>query len=88
MKRIVVILMLVVTITYANSSLQLRIGGMTCGGCASGINESFEEDLPKYKVHVDFETAVMHIETKDDSDIDIKEVQDALEDMGFKGSII
>ncbi|MDF1881418.1 heavy-metal-associated domain-containing protein [Sulfurimonas sp. MAG313] len=81
-------LFLMMSVLMAESSLKLEIGGMSCGGCANGINESFEEDLSKYKVTVDYKTAIMDISSKDGSDIDIKEVLKALEELGFKGKVI
>ena len=88
MKKIISMLLLTTTMVYAQSSVELDIGGMTCGGCSAGINESFKEDFPAYKVHVDYESARMKVQSKDGSDINIKALQEALDEMGFKGTPI
>ena len=88
MKRIVSILIILSTMLIADSSINMRVGGMTCAGCASGINESFSEEFPNYKVHLDYDTAIMHVQSKDGSDIDINKFKEALEEMGFKGKLV
>ncbi|HFU74585.1 MAG TPA: heavy-metal-associated domain-containing protein [Helicobacteraceae bacterium] len=88
MKKIVFTLLAGVALLFADSSIAMRVGGMTCGGCASGINESFLEDLPQYNSHVDFETAILHVSTKDGSDVDVEKVKLALDEMGFSGKLV
>lgn len=88
MKKIILSLLFISSILWADSTVKLSIGGMTCGGCASGINENFLEDLPKYKAHVDFDTAIMTVSTKDGSDVNVKEVEEALLEMDFKGTLV
>jgi len=88
MKKIVMMLILTVAFAFADSSIKMEIGGMTCGGCATGITESFEEDFTKYKVHLDYKSAIMDISTKDGSDVNVTKVESILEEMGFKGKLI
>jgi len=72
----------------ADSTIKLSIGGTTCNGCATGINEAFKDDFPKYKVHLDYDSAVMTVNSKDGSDVNVKEVQEALSGMGYKGTLL
>ncbi len=88
MKKTLLLITLLSTLLLADTSVNFRVGGMTCGGCASGINESFKEDFAGYSVHVDYDTAIMSVSTKDGSDVDVKKFQDALDEMGFKGTLV
>ena len=88
MKEIIIALLLASSVLLANSSVTFRVGGMTCAGCASGINESFSEDFPDYKVHLDYDSALMSVERKDGKDVDVKKFKEALEEMGFKGKLV
>jgi len=88
MKKIVMMLMLTMAFAFANNTINMEIGGMTCGGCATGITETFQEGFTKYKVHLDYKSAIMSISTKDGSDVNVSEVQGILEEMGFKGKLI
>ena len=88
MKKLLLASLLLATSLFADSSIEMRVGGMTCGGCASGINETFLEDLPQYKAYVDYETTVLHVSTNDGSDVNVAEVKSALNEMGFKGILV
>jgi len=88
MKKIMLILVLIGSLAFADSAVKMEIGGMTCDGCASGIEESFTEDLPKYKVHVNYKTAIMTVSTQNGSDVNVNEVKTALEELGFKGTLM
>ena len=83
MKNVILAFICVSGVLSASELLSLQISGMSCGGCASGINESFAEDFPNYKSHVDYKSKTMTIKSKDGSDIDEKKVKEALEEMGF-----
>ena len=71
---------------YLPQIYSLQINGMTYEGCSSDINESFAENFPNYKSHVNYKSKPMTIKSKDGSDIDEKKVKEALEEMGFEGS--
>jgi copper chaperone CopZ len=88
MRKIIIAMMFLTSLMMADSTIKLSIGGMTCNGCATGINEGFKDDFPKYKVHLDYDSAVMMVHSKDGSDVNIKEVQEALLGMGFKGTLL
>jgi len=88
MKKMIFTLICASAILSASDLLSLQISGMTCRGCASGINESFAEDFPNYKSHVDYKSKTMTIKSKDGSDIDEKKVNEALAEMGFKGKLV
>jgi len=84
MTKIITAILLLSSLLFAQSNVTLSISGMTCGGCAKGLNEVFKEDFPQYVVHVDYETAKMHIESKDGSDVDVVKVKKVLTEMGYK----
>ncbi len=88
MKKVVTSLLILSGIAFAQNSVDFSVVGMTCGGCAAGLNESFLEDLPQYKSHVDYETAILHVSSKDGSDVNVEEVKKTLDEMGFKGRVI
>ena len=88
MKKTILFVLVLSTWTMADSSIKLNVTGMTCGGCASGINEGFAEDFLKYKVYVDYKSAMMRVKRKDGNDVNVKVIKEALEDMGFKGSLV
>ena len=88
MKKTMMLLLVLSSCVMADSSIKLSVSGMTCGGCASGINEGFAEDFLKYKVHVDYKSAMMRVKRKDGNDVNVKVIKEALEDMGFKGSLV
>ena len=88
MKKLLFASLLFATSLFADSSIEMHVGGMTCGGCASGINETFLEDLPQYKAHVDYKTTILHVSTKDESDVKVAEIKSALNEMGFKGTLV
>ena len=75
MIKTITAILLLSSLIFAQSNITLSISGMTCGGCAKGLNEVFKEDFPQYVVHVDYETAKMLIENKDDTDIDVVKVK-------------
>jgi len=84
MIKTITTILLLSSLLFAQSNITLSISGMTCGGCAKGLNEVFKEDFPQYIVHVDYETAKMRIESKDGTDIDEVKVKKALAEMGYK----
>ena len=86
MKKIVLSLLVFGSLVMANE-VTMKIEGMTCGGCAVGINEGIPEDYPNYVVHADYKTALMSVSTKNGKQVNIKEVQTALDEMGFKGTL-
>jgi len=88
MKKFMFALICASAVLSASDLLSLQIGGMTCEGCSSGINESFAEDFPNYKSHVDYKSKTMIIKSKDGSDVDEKKVKEALAEMGFEGKLV
>jgi len=59
MTKIITAILLLSSLLFAQSNVTLSISGMTCGGCAKGLNEVFKEDFPLYVIHVDYEIAKM-----------------------------
>ena len=88
MKKIIFALLCASAVFSASNLLSLQISGMTCEGCSSGINESFAEDFPNYKSHVDYKSKTLTIKSKDGSDVDEKKVKEALAEMGFEGNAV
>ena len=88
MKKIILALIYASVVVSASDLLSLQISGMTCEGCSSGINESFAEDFPNYKSHVDYKSKTLTIKSKDGSDVDEKKVKKALAEMGFEGNAV
>ena len=54
MKKTIFTLIYTSVVLSASDLLSLQISGVSCEGCSSGINESFAEDFPNYKSHVDY----------------------------------
>ena len=88
MKKIVIGLLIMLTMAFAQSTVKIEVFGMTCGGCAQTISEVLFEEYPKYKATLEYKTAILTVSTKDGSDVDIKEVQEMLQEMDFTGKLV
>ena len=60
---------------------QLKIGGMTCVACASGIERTLKKIKKVKKVEVSFATQTMQIEY--DDDLKFKVIENAIKSLGF-----
>lgn len=64
------------------NQVTLQVQGMTCGGCVKSVENSLSALSGVEKVKVQLETGNVDIEFND-SQIDIKQITDTIEDKGY-----
>ncbi len=57
-----------------------KVGGMTCGGCASSVTRAVSAVAPEAEVEVSLEAAAVHV-TGPHQEADVRQ---AVEDAGFE----
>lgn len=65
--------------TTSDGSVEYRVEGMTCGGCASSVTKAIQRVAPATKVQVTLEGGRVRVEGEHDE----AAVREAVEDAGF-----
>jgi copper chaperone len=59
--------------------VELKVTGMTCGGCANSVKRAITREFPTAAVQVDLDTGLVRVE----GDIDVARAQQSIKSAGF-----
>lgn len=62
---------------------ELRVGGMTCGGCASRVTKAVQSLDVTAKVNVDLQSKSVYVDTR----IPVVSVQSIITDAGYPATV-
>lgn len=65
------------------STIQLKVKGMSCGGCSSKVKNTLEAFDQIDQVEVELATGEVKIHVQPDQTIDEEQVKEVIEDLGF-----
>lgn len=60
--------------------IELKVMGMTCGGCANSVKRALNQDFPAAAVQVDLGTGTVRIE----GDVDVARAVASVQNAGFE----
>jgi copper chaperone len=59
--------------------VELKVTGMTCGGCANSVKRAITHEFPTAEVQVDLDTGLVRVE----GDIDVGRAELSIKNAGF-----
>lgn len=82
MKTVLMILLLVPTLSFAES-IQVKVKGMVCSMCAQGIQKKFNAESAVSKVNVSLEDKLVTLETKGKGDLADDKIKKIITEAGY-----
>ncbi len=83
MKKILVALLMVSSLTTWAESIKVEVNGMVCSMCAQGIEKKFKKMDVVKSIKVDLDTKVVHIELLENQTLDDEVVRKNIVDSGY-----
>lgn len=83
MKKILMAVMMMSSITGFTKEITVKVSGMVCSMCAQGIEKKFKAEASVNKVHVDLDKKEVHIVTKDSEDIADQQITKLITEAGY-----
>ncbi|HLT23395.1 MAG TPA: heavy metal-associated domain-containing protein [Bacteriovoracaceae bacterium] len=83
MKKILVALLMVSSLTSWAESIKVEVNGMVCSMCAQGIEKKFKKMDVVKSIKVDLDTKVVHIELLENQTLDDEVVRKNIVDSGY-----
>ncbi len=59
--------------------VELKVTGMTCGGCANSVKRAIAREFPTAQVQVDLDTGLVRVE----GEIDVARAERSIKNAGF-----
>jgi copper chaperone CopZ len=83
MKIFTTLFALLLSVTAAAGTIEMKVNGLVCGFCAQGIEKTLRKKDATSDVLVSLEHSLVAIETKSGLDISDAELEKALTDAGY-----
>ena len=86
MKKIIIVLLLVATTTFANAAItkvSLQVSGLTCSMCNLSVKKSLQKLPFVQDINADVETAIYTLTFKGGENVVLEDIQKAVKKAGF-----
>lgn len=83
MKKAVVIIMSLVSLSAFAGEINVKVSGMVCSMCAQGIKKKFSKTEFVKEINVNLDDKIVQIKTEEGRDISDQQINDVIKEAGY-----
>jgi len=83
MRKIILLIILTFSFNIFSKGVDVKVKGMVCSFCSTGVEKTFNAQKEVKKVHVDMDKKLVTIDFKDGNELSNEKITKLIEDSGF-----